>query len=94
MSWDEEVATLSSVTEREESRVPRVDVSASVFRPCGRAALGSVIVVVPCVVLLSRQFFWIDSRKLCAERALSLSILILAGRITASTLNEDSSDER
>jgi hypothetical protein len=56
MSRDEEVATLSSVTESEESRVPRVDVSGSVFRPCGRAALGSVMLVVQCVVLQRPPF--------------------------------------
>ena len=41
------------MTERDKSCVPSVDVPGSVFRPSGRAALGSVILVVllgePCV---------------------------------------------
>ena len=58
------------MTERDESCVPSVDVSGSVFRPCGKAALGSVIlVVVPGEPFVDVQtmdkgpLFWIDSRK-------------------------------
>lgn len=70
------------MTERDESCVPSVDVSGSVFRPCGRAALGSVILVVvlgePCVdaQTIDEAPFWIDSRKVFWGRALSLPIVV------------------